>query len=96
MHLAPIRPLDERHLRATIDGCSARDIIALVHAKVVTVQGRRDFEDARRTLSRDGLVSLAAETLSAISTLRARSAGPSAPRVEAAKACARRVVQSEH
>jgi hypothetical protein len=42
---------------------SVSAIVALVHSKVPTLQGRLDFEAARADLGRDALMLLAAKTI---------------------------------
>jgi hypothetical protein len=54
---------NDRPPQAPLEKRSEGDIVAFVHSKVPTVQGRREFESARFGISREALVVLATETL---------------------------------
>ena len=56
-------PSNERGLRAVLARCSQGQIIALVHAKLVSLEERRGFEHARINVSHDVLVALAARVI---------------------------------
>jgi hypothetical protein len=59
-------PPSDRQLRAQIDRWSVSAIVALVHSKVPTIQGRLDFEAARADLDREALLLLAAKTIALV------------------------------
>jgi hypothetical protein len=72
-------PPSERQIRAALEPCSEGAIVALVHSKVPTIQARREFENARRTLNHDSLVVLAAETLARATAPPTRGPPPVSP-----------------
>ncbi|MGO8991808.1 MAG: hypothetical protein ACLQVI_00660 [Polyangiaceae bacterium] len=73
--------VEEWRLRSAIEKCSTGQIVALVHAKLLSLADRRAFETERRDLNHRDLVTLAAKTL-ANAAPRASGRYPVAPRAD--------------
>jgi hypothetical protein len=59
--LAPIGP--EIPIQAALQRCSQAQILAIVHAKLTSIEERRSFEGARVNLGHEALTAFAAKIL---------------------------------